>query len=396
MDARRTVWRLFVCLFVAAVSLCRAQVTPDKVDVLVIDPGHGGKDSGCVGRNAKEKDVVLKVARKFGDMVREKYPDVKVVYTRSDDRFVELWKRGQIANDNHADLFVSIHCNAAQSSSARGTETWLRGSQKNAANLLEVQRENAVVFQEQNHEQNYSQSWMDVVMATVHQDAGFENSIYFSQELQELFSRRISSTPNRGIKQGPFYVLWKSARPSVLTEIGFLSNPAEEKFLTSEEGQNTVARCLLDAFSKYKQRIDIRSGSSGSGEFLPSPTEAMAQDRTSVVERNESAPIETPVSPAGVEETSIVFKVQLAASGKKLELKPYNFKGLSPLSCFYDKERKLYKYYFSASSSFGEIQKKVQQAKRAGYASAFVVAFDKGTPVSVKQALEKLENAEKK
>ncbi len=113
----------------------QGQVVSDKVDVLVIDPGHGGKDPGCVGKKAREKDVVLAVALKFGKMVKEKFPDVKVVYTRSDDRFIELWKRGQIANDHHADLFVSIHCNAAKSSSARGMETWLRGAQNNEANL---------------------------------------------------------------------------------------------------------------------------------------------------------------------------------------------------------------------------------------------------------------------
>ena len=243
-------WRVLLSVvFSFAVAMpVRAQIVPDKVDVLVIDPGHGGKDPGCHGKTTLEKDVVLSVSKKFGKLVQEKYPDVKVVYTRSDDRFIELWRRGQIANDNHADLFVSIHCNAVDNPSAKGTETWLRGSHKDAANLAEVQRENAVIYQEQNHEANYSQSWLDVVTATVHQDAGFENSIYFADELQSLYKNRIPSSPNRGIKQGGLYVLWKSARPSVLTELGFLSNPAEEKFLSSEAGQNKVAQCLLDAF----------------------------------------------------------------------------------------------------------------------------------------------------
>ncbi|MDE7102571.1 MAG: N-acetylmuramoyl-L-alanine amidase, partial [Bacteroidales bacterium] len=266
--------------FYAGRSFAYGQIS-DKVDVLVIDPGHGGKDAGCVGKTAREKDVALAVAKKFGALVKEKYPDVTVVYTRSDDRFIELWKRGQIANDNHADLFVSIHCNAAKSPSARGVETWIRGSQKNDANLMEVQRENAVVLQEQNHEQNYSQSWMDVVSATVQQDAGFENSVYFSQELQKAYGGKIPSSPNRGIKQGPFYVLWKSARPSVLTEIGFLSNPEEEKFLSSEKGQLIVAQSLLTAFGKYKQRIDSRLGDAKSTpeeEFLPSPHQVLSQN----------------------------------------------------------------------------------------------------------------------
>lgn len=426
----------------------RAQVVSDKVDVLVIDPGHGGKDPGCVGKKAREKDVVLAVALKFGSMVKEKFPDVKVVYTRSDDRFIELWKRGQIANDHHADLFVSIHCNAAKSSSARGMETWLRGAQKNEANLAEVQRENAVVYQEQNHEKNYSQSWMDVVTATIHQDAGFENSVYFAQELQGLYKRSISASPDRGIKQGPFYVLWKSARPSILTELGFLSNPEEEKFLLSEEGQKTVARCLLESFSKYKQRIDKRSASQQGNapaekpapvsKPKPEPASAKEQPAAPVVEkpqpvaakeeiRAESAapdlvpapkpesqpeikpapqpeskpelqpapkvepPVPAPDTAAG-KPCTIEFRVQLAASGSDLELKPYNFKGLSDLSKYYDASQSLYKYYYAHSASLEEIRQALEDAKKAGYPSAFVAAFENGRPIGLQEAIEKLKN----
>lgn len=379
-------WLPYVAVLFCPCGTCVYGQISDKVDVLVIDPGHGGKDAGCVGKTAREKDVALSVARKFGALVKEKYPDVKVVYTRSDDRFIELWKRGQIANDNHADLFVSIHCNAAKSPSARGVETWIRGSQKNDANLVEVQRENAVVLQEQNHEQNYSQSWMDVVSATVQQDAGFENSVYFSQELQKAYGGKIPSSPNRGIKQGPFYVLWKSARPSVLTEIGFLSNPEEEKFLSSEKGQATVAQCLLTAFGKYKQRIDSRLGGatpvSAQEEFLPSPQQVLAQTpeqktpeqpAAPQVERVESAPVNlTEKTPA------VFYKVQIAASGNKLELKSYNFKGLNDLSLVYDTSRQLYKYYYGNTTSYEQAQKLVEEAKRAGYQNAFVVTFDSG------------------
>lgn len=377
----------------------------DKVDVLVIDPGHGGKDAGCVGKTAREKDVALAVARKFGDLVKERYPDVKVVYTRSDDRFIELWKRGQIANDNHADLFVSIHCNAAKSPSARGVETWIRGSQKNDANLMEVQRENAVVLQEQNHEQNYSQSWMDVVSATVQQDAGFENSVYFSQELQKAYGGKIPASPNRGIKQGPFYVLWKSARPSVLTEIGFLSNPEEEKFLSSENGQLMVAQSLLVSFGKYKQRIDSRLGEARptEEEFLPSPHQVLSQTPAPTPA---PAPVPAPapaqtivpaaVAPAPIPEKKpeqpapvITYKVQIAASGNRLELKAYNFKGLADLSLRYDTSRQLYKYYYGNTSSYEQVQKLVEEAKRAGYGNAFAAAFENDVNIPVQEALAK-------
>ncbi|MDE5608851.1 MAG: N-acetylmuramoyl-L-alanine amidase [Bacteroidales bacterium] len=423
-DRMKQFCRWLLCVGVAfcgtSVSFSYGQIS-DKVDVLVIDPGHGGKDAGCVGKTAREKDVALAVAKKFGALVKEKYPDVTVVYTRSDDRFIELWKRGQIANDNHADLFVSIHCNAAKSPSARGVETWIRGSQKNDANLMEVQRENAVVLQEQNHEQNYSQSWMDVVSATVQQDAGFENSVYFSQELQKAYGGNIPSSPNRGIKQGPFYVLWKSARPSVLTEIGFLSNPEEEKFLSSEKGQLIVAQSLLTAFGKYKQRIDSRLGSAKSTpeeEFLPSPHQVLSQtsqpaapqkpmeqparqEPKQEVPASASAPTPTsaqeqaqaqaPQAPQASQAPVITYKVQIAASGNKLELKAYNFKGLNDLSLSYDTARKLYKYYYGNTSSYEQVQKLVEEAKRAGYENAFVTAFENDVNIPVQEALGKQE-----
>lgn len=385
-------WRILLSVFfsLAVAMPVRAQIVPDKVDVLVIDPGHGGKDPGCHGKTTLEKDVVLSVSKKFGKLVQEKYPDVKVVYTRSDDRFIELWRRGQIANDNHADLFVSIHCNAVDNPSAKGTETWLRGSHKDAANLAEVQRENAVIYQEQNHEANYSQSWLDVVTATVHQDAGFENSIYFADELQSLYKSRIPSSPNRGIKQGGLYVLWKSARPSVLTELGFLSNPAEEKFLASEAGQNKVAQCLLDAFSKYKERIDSRVAASlASGDDSSESSVSGKESGSSSVEAGDSEFRSESSAPDAASSSKIVFKVQIAASSRQLELKPYNFNGLSDLSRSYDASRKLYKYYYSSASSYSQIEKALQKAKKAGYGSAFIVAFEDGRSIAVDKAREK-------
>ncbi|MBO8431676.1 MAG: N-acetylmuramoyl-L-alanine amidase [Bacteroidetes bacterium] len=385
-------WRILLSVFfsLAVAMTVQAQVVPDKVDVLVIDPGHGGKDPGCHGKTTLEKDVVLSVSKKFGKLVQEKYPDVKVVYTRSDDRFIELWRRGQIANDNHADLFVSIHCNAVDNPSAKGTETWLRGSHKDAANLAEVQRENAVIYQEQNHEANYSQSWLDVVTATVHQDAGFENSIYFADELQSLYKSRIPSSPNRGIKQGGLYVLWKSARPSVLTELGFLSNPAEEKFLASEAGQNKVAQCLLDAFSKYKERIDSRVAASlASGDDSSESSVSGKEFGSSSVEAGDSEFRSESSAPDAASSSKIVFKVQIAASSRQLELKPYNFNGLSDLSRSYDASRKLYKYYYSSASSYSQIEKALQKAKKAGYGSAFIVAFEDGRSIAVDKAREK-------
>lgn len=247
----------------------------EKVSTIVIDPGHGGKDAGAVGKNCYEKDIALKVALKFGELINQNFPDVKVIYTRKDDRFVELRQRGRIANQNHADLFVSIHCNSTDGKEARGVETWIMGNHKNDANLKVAQLENSAILQEQDHEENYDNfdpnSPDAYIIFSLYQNAFMDQSLGFAAKVQEQYGQRVPS-PNRGIKQAGFLVLWACALPSVLTEIGFISNPAEEKFLNSAEGQLKIATSLFNAFKEYKYQVE---GFNNQAEATKTPAPAV-------------------------------------------------------------------------------------------------------------------------
>ena len=229
-----------------------------RVRTVVIDAGHGGKDTGCNGASAREKDVALKVALKVGELIQENIPDVKVIFTRKDDRFVELIDRAGIANKNHADLFVSIHCNAGPAA-AFGTETYTMGQHKSDGNLAVAKRENSVVLQEEDYEKNYNgfnpNSPQSHILFSLYQSAYLGNSLRFAQKVEKEFKTKVGRS-SRGVKQAGFLVLWKSAMPSTLIEIGFLTNPREEKFLNDKVNQTYMASGIYRAFKEYKQELE--------------------------------------------------------------------------------------------------------------------------------------------
>ncbi|GAA4305031.1 hypothetical protein GCM10023183_18830 [Nibribacter koreensis] len=229
-----------------------------KVRTVVIDAGHGGKDIGCNGKSAYEKHVALAVALKLGKQIEEGNPDVKVVYTRKDDTFVELIDRAGIANKNHADLFISIHCNAGPSA-AFGTETYTMGLHTSTGNLAVAKRENSVILQEENYKENYGgfnpNSPQSHILFSLYQSAYIDNSLRFAQKVERQFKTKLGRS-SRGVKQAGFLVLWKSAMPSALIEIGFLTNPAEEKFLNDNTNQSYMASGIYRAFKEYKQELE--------------------------------------------------------------------------------------------------------------------------------------------
>ncbi|WP_162053808.1 N-acetylmuramoyl-L-alanine amidase family protein [Pontibacter pamirensis] len=230
-----------------------------KLRTVVIDAGHGGKDVGCNGKMSHEADVALKLALQVGALIEQNLPDVKVVYTRKDDNFVELIDRAGIANKNNADLFISIHLNSGPAT-AYGTETYTMGIQKSEGNLLVAKRENAVVLQEDNYKENYSgfdpNSPQSHILFTLHQSAYIDNSLRFADKVESEFRTRVGRK-SRGVKQAPFLVLWKSYMPSVLIECGFLTNPEEEKFLNDKTGQTYMASGIYRAFKEYKKELEI-------------------------------------------------------------------------------------------------------------------------------------------
>ena len=234
--------------------------TPNQVRTVVLDAGHGGKDPGTHGRYAKEKTINLDLILQLGRKIKNNYPNIRVIYTRSSDRFVELIERGAIANRNRADLFISIHCNASPSSSqVHGTETYTLGLHRTQRNLDVARRENAVILQEKNYQQSYKgfdpNSPLATIMLANYQHAFMGSSISFAEKIERSFRHNAERRSN-GVKQAGFIVLWKATMPSVLIESGYLTNPAEEDFLRSDQGQEEIATAIYKAFAQYKQEIE--------------------------------------------------------------------------------------------------------------------------------------------
>jgi N-acetylmuramoyl-L-alanine amidase len=250
--------RFAVLALVVGVSSFEERRNPYEFRTVVIDSGHGGKDAGCIGPGGtREKNVALRIALELGQRIKEAYPDVKVVYTRKTDVFIELHERSAIANRNRADLFISIHCNsvAGRKTGPYGTETFVMGLHKSEGNLEVAKRENAVILQEENYKKTYKgfdpNSPLAHIMLTNYQSAYLASSVEFASKVESQFKQ--TSRHSRGVKQAGLLVLWETAMPAVLIEAGFLSNPAEEKFMKSEAGQQKLAGAIFRAFEQYKE-----------------------------------------------------------------------------------------------------------------------------------------------
>ena len=229
-----------------------------RLRTVVLDAGHGGKDRGCAGASAREADVALSLILALGKQIEENLPDVKVIYTRKTNVFVELDERAAIANRNHADLFISIHCNAGPSQS-HGTEVWTMGLHKTDANLGVAQRENSVILQEKDYKKRYDgfdpSSPQSHILFSLFQSAYITNSLRFAQRVDRQLRTSVQR-PSRGVKQAGFLVLWKSTMPSVLIESGFLTNPAEERYLNDKANQTYMAAGIYRAFREYKRELE--------------------------------------------------------------------------------------------------------------------------------------------
>lgn len=226
---------------------------------VVIDAGHGGKDPGTHGAYSNEKDIALSIALELGRIINENLPDVEVIYTRDDDTFVELEERANIANVQNADMFISIHCNAAGNPDVHGTETFIMGLHKNNQNLQVAQRENSVILMEENYEEKYEgfdpNSPESYIVFSLMQNAYLQNSLRLADKVEHQFEKRVGRS-SRGVKQAGFVVLWRTAMPSILVETGFISNEAEERYLNDDLGRVYMASGIYRAFRDYKQELE--------------------------------------------------------------------------------------------------------------------------------------------
>ncbi|CAN5405936.1 hypothetical protein BH09BAC3_BH09BAC3_04470 [soil metagenome] len=249
--------------FLLAITVLNSSAVSERsdivVDTVVIDAGHGGKDPGTRGVNLKEKDVALKIALKVGGYIEKNIPGVKVIYTRKTDKYIPLDERADIANKNKADLFICIHANAVSNPDIVGTETYVMGLQKAGGNLDVSKRENSVIMYDENYEERYEgfdpNSAESNILMSVQQGAYLESSLSFAGKVESEFKTKIGRK-SKGVKQAPFWVLWRTAMPSVLIEVGFLTNKKEEVFLSEEAGQNLIASGIYRAFKDYKAQVE--------------------------------------------------------------------------------------------------------------------------------------------
>jgi N-acetylmuramoyl-L-alanine amidase len=340
----------------------------DKKITVVIDAGHGGKDSGAKGATVDEKVINLAVALKLGNLIADKHDDVKVIYTRKTDKFIELDERANIANRNKADLFISIHANAVEKGKhAMGTETFTLGLARTEENLDVAKRENSVITKEDNYLERYENfdpnSTESYIIFEFMQNKHMEQSVGFASEIQKAFAsaKRI----DRGVKQAGLLVLRRTSMPSVLVELGFITSREEEKYMKSAAGQNALATALYNAFAKYKKEYDKRTAIQSK---TVAPAISPKQEASEETGKKETKSTDTKKDP-------VVYKIQILISSKKLPATDKRFKGYKNVSYYLD--GKMYKYTYFESTDKAAADKKLTQVKK-DFNGAFVVAFKNG------------------
>ncbi len=361
---------------------------------VVLDPGHGGNDFGAVYHGYVEKNNALNVALKVGKLL-EKDPNIQVIYTRKTDVFIELDERANIANRNDANIFVSIHCNANKNLAASGTETYVMGVTRNASNLEVAKKENAVVTMESDYKMKYDgydpNSPESLIGMTLLQEEYIEQSIDLAARIQDGFENGLGRK-SRGVKQAGFLVLRKIYMPRVLIEMGFVSNKDEGSYLSSDNGQEELAKAIADAITGYKKEYFVPGVSVGRDE-RPTPSKTVEKERekekdTKVVKVDSTKvtkEIKKEIKPVASSK-GVVFKVQISASGKKLDLTPGNFKGLNNISM--EEDKTIIKYYYGQVKEHSEAKALLNEAKEKGFTSAFIVAFKDGKKISIQEALK--------
>ncbi len=372
MSRKQSLCYIYILLIAAFILLFSTDVSAQDnshlgLKTVVIDPGHGGKDPGAPGKTSStsEKHLVLSISKMLGNKIKAAYPDVKVIYTRSTDVFVELNERAKIAKRNNADLFISVHCNSNNSSKPFGASVHILGpkskNKKNTSDYFEksksvAQRENAVMLLEDNYQTTYQDFNPDapesVISHNLMWNANYENSLLFAAEIDS----KLTKAPFResyytGIHQDIFYLLWATNMPSALIELGFMSNPSDFKALSTKETQDQIAQHLFDAFCSYKTKFD---------ESVNISSQPIAPDFSAITEQTE----ETPAS-----DESAFYGVQVMALGRKLADNDPNFKGYKAVAV---KTGNIYKYILGKSSSREDAAKKYTEIKKM-FPGSFIV-----------------------
>ncbi|WP_422080672.1 N-acetylmuramoyl-L-alanine amidase family protein [Ulvibacterium sp.] len=442
MNVKRFLPIFFFLSVPLVIAFGKSNTEPDNSDpfVVVLDAGHGGHDPGNLGNGYLEKNIALGIVLKVGEVL-ERNPNIKVVYTRKDDTFVDLFVRGEIANKANADLFVSVHCDS-HSSDAHGAGTFVLGLHANKQNFEIAKKENSVIYLEDNYETRYADydinSPESIIGLTIMQEEFLDQSILLAKIMQEKFSEKLKRN-DRKVKQAGFIVLHQTFMPSVLVETGFLTNRSEGAYLNSQKGQTEMGAAIAEAILKYKSNVQANTAdapiqaasevqsskdevviekeifmakeekpnkkepdtSLGETQKKDAPPSTEPEGTPKVVKivqeetpKQNSGTIENPktVTSSKSKETSpkplanIVFKIQLMASSKDLSPTPGNFKGLNKISK--EPYMNLFRYLYGSTNSYKEAEMLKSNADLKGYTTSFIVAYKDGKRISVPEALK--------
>lgn len=433
-----------LCLLIAALvsgSFKPVYRSPFGVKTVVIDAGHGGKDPGCSGIKYKEKDVALAVSLKLGKFIEQNCKDVKVIYTRSTDVFVELQERAAIANRNNADLFICIHCNANPKKDAHGSETYVMGLHKTHGNLEVAKRENASILLEDNYKKKYEgfdpNSDEGNIILSYYQNTYLQQSLNLASKIQKHY-KNTAKRNDKEVRQAGFLVLWKTSMPSLLTETGFLTNPDEEKFLGSDKGQEYLALSIFKAFREYKDEIEgrkekyedeiekiqpyeapkdtsvhedvpekkeIKDSVKRAPESRKEEVKIQEVDTTRYIfakpnskkekgekkkkkkEKKESATSKSAPENKNSSPGKVSYSVMLLSSDKKIVNGSDKFKGVDNIQEI--EEKGMYKYTAGNCETMSEAAKLQGDVRKKGFADAFVVAFKDGKRITIEEAKRK-------
>lgn len=361
-----TIFLCFIWPFTFSTAL--SPLNAYKVKTVVIDAGHGGHDSGCLGASSKEKEITLALALQLGHYIETKLPDVQVIYTRKTDKFIALEERAAIANRNKADLFISIHCNAAASKTAYGAETYVMGLHKTDDNLAVAKRENSVMMLEDNYKEIYNfdpSSPEAYIMLSLNQNAYLEQSTLFASLVQNEFRDKVGRN-DRGVKQAGFWVLHRTAMPAVLIEAGFLTNNTEESFLRTPYGQDLMASAMFRAFRDYKTKIESN------------------QPLAKIVEKVKIEEVKEIQAPEVYEpqKDELYFNVQFMATKSKVDLNDSKLKNVPSKKV--EVINDIYRYMSGPFNSYQVAQNILAQIKSLGYKDAFIVPYKNNQRLNLK------------
>ncbi len=354
---------------------------------LVLDAGHGGQDAGAIGSFSKEKNINLTYVLALGEKIAANHKDVKIIYTRTTDVFIPLNERAQIANKANADLFMSIHTNSAKNKTANGTETFTLGHARSKENMELAMLENSVILLEEDYQKTYQgfdpNSTDSYIMFQFMQDQYMEQSIKFADLIQQNFSKNTPLT-DRGVRQAGFLVLRATTMPSVLVELGFISNREEEKYLNRKENQDKMVDAIYEAFVNYKRVLEKKNG----GQPIEHGKNTTIHTTPTPQQTTTSTPTQKPTNTSTVvTESNILFKVQFLVSKKKYKEGNAIFKGVTNIDSYV--ENGFYKYTTGSTSDIDAInQLKNNVAKK--FPDAFVIAYKNGKRCNIHDAIKEV------